>query len=289
MAVDINKVIQWFRDREGQLTYSMYGSRNGTDGTADCSGSMTQALYDSGATRYSYLYSTETIHDYLVINGFELIVENDQNGWDAQPGDIVIWGQRGSSSGAGGHIMIMTDGDGGNDCISTCYYTGGEDGTAIQELNYNYFASLDGYPYYYVYRLTSNQQTSAPQEAPVESGDTDAIKQFKAAGGWLQFNGHPWKLDEIKFVNGCWQALSTELSGGDSVDDLDWTDNGIPLVFLTLTDNPNQNNAVNGNHARFDKDLWPVAAYDTDSNAVAIDLGGGYGLIWLNADAVLAV
>lgn len=283
MAVDINKVIQWFYDREGKLTYSMYGSRNGDDGTADCSGSMTQALYDSGASRYAYLYSTETIHPYLTNNGFELIVENDQNGWDAQAGDIVIWGQRGASAGAGGHIMIMTD---GTNCISTCYYTGGEVGTAVQELPYNSFVALDNYPYYYVYRMTNSAvaQGNGPQPVPAEYRDTDAITQFKQAGGWINFNNHPWKLDQISFVNGMWQGLSSELSG----DNPDWTVNGVPLVLVSLTDNPNQNDAQPGNHARFDKNYWPIADYDDATNGIAIDLGDNGGLIWFNADAVLA-
>ncbi|MGV0167589.1 peptidoglycan amidohydrolase family protein [Furfurilactobacillus sp. WILCCON 0119] len=289
MSVDTNAVIQWFRDREGQLTYSMYGSRNGSDGTADCSGSMTEALYQAGAGRYSYLYSTETIHEYLKANGFECIVENDQNGWNAQPGDIVIWGQRGSSAGAGGHIMVMTSGDPDNNCISTCYYTGGEEGTAVQELGYDYFASLDGYPYYYVYRLTGNgnEQTPTPQPVPAPSRDKSAVQQFKDAGGWVKFNGHPWLLDQVEFTNGCWQGLSHELSADSSSDQLSWDDNGVPLVFVSLTDNLNQNDATPGNHFKFDKDEWLIADYDEGSNAIAIDLGADYGLIWFNADACL--
>lgn len=40
-------LINWFESRRGKLTYSMYGSRNGSDGTADCSGAISQALtYD---------------------------------------------------------------------------------------------------------------------------------------------------------------------------------------------------------------------------------------------------
>ena len=77
MAVDIENVINWFVNNQGKLTYSMYGSRNGDDGTADCSGSMTQALYESGASKPAYLYSTETIHQYLLDNGFALAFESN--------------------------------------------------------------------------------------------------------------------------------------------------------------------------------------------------------------------
>ncbi|RGW52396.1 hypothetical protein DWV65_09955 [Limosilactobacillus fermentum] len=44
------RTIEWFLNREGKLTYSMLGSRNGTDGTADFSGAMTQALWSAGAS-----------------------------------------------------------------------------------------------------------------------------------------------------------------------------------------------------------------------------------------------
>ncbi|ECQ5639291.1 mannosyl-glycoprotein endo-beta-N-acetylglucosamidase, partial [Campylobacter jejuni] len=44
------RVINWFLQREGKITYSMYGSRTGADGTADCSGSMTMALRTAGAS-----------------------------------------------------------------------------------------------------------------------------------------------------------------------------------------------------------------------------------------------
>lgn len=41
-------IVNWFVNHRGKLTYSMYGSRNGADGTADCSGSISQALKEAG-------------------------------------------------------------------------------------------------------------------------------------------------------------------------------------------------------------------------------------------------
>ena len=149
--VDVNQVINWFEYNKGRLTYSMYGSRNGADGTADCSGSMTQALYEAGAKPYDYLYSTESLHDYLTNNGFKLIIENASS-WDAKRGDIVIWGKRGFSEGAFGHVGIMTTTENDPYFISTCYLTAGAKGSAVQEVRYNEFAQRDSYPYYYVYR-----------------------------------------------------------------------------------------------------------------------------------------
>ena len=106
MAIDTNKTVEWFTDRIGKLTYSMYGSRNGNDGTADCSGSVTQALYEAGASKPAYLYSTETIHGWLLANGYVLInVDDKGNGnqdFDGQFGDVIVMGMQGQSSGAAG-------------------------------------------------------------------------------------------------------------------------------------------------------------------------------------------
>lgn len=152
--VDIVKTVEWFEANKNKLTYSMYGSRNGTDGTADCSGSVTEALYEAGATQPDYLYSTEGLHRYLLANGFKLVVDNDQNGWHSNYGDVVIWGQKGYSLGAGGHVGLISSSDDDNPAfISTCYYTGGQKNTAVQELSYNDFVKRANYPYYYVYRL----------------------------------------------------------------------------------------------------------------------------------------
>lgn len=271
--VDKYQVIQWFRDRIGALTYSMYGSRNGNDGTADCSGSMTQAVFEAGGSQPAYLYSTETLHDYLTANGYQLIVENDQNGFNAQVGDIVIWGQRGASAGAGGHVVVMTNED---DCISTCYYTGGEYGTAVQELNYNYFVSLDGYPYYYVYRLTDD----GPQQPTIDNPEElTTIQKFQQAGNAVTFNKTQFEINYIDWQYGMWQFISTELSAGGA----DWLLNGIPLALVTLTDNSNQSDAQVGNHCIFDAAEYDIIAYDVPTNSICVD-ARGLGNFWVNAD-----
>lgn len=62
-------LINWFESRRGKLTYSMYGSRNGSDGTADCSGSISQALKEAGVNIIG-LPSTVTLGSQLANNGF---------------------------------------------------------------------------------------------------------------------------------------------------------------------------------------------------------------------------
>ena len=149
-GVDVNKTVQWFYDREGKLTYSMYGSRNGTDGTADCSGAVTQAIYDAGGTKPAYLYNTDSLHGYLKQNGYNLIAENQD--WQAQKGDVVIWGKQGQSGGAAGHVSIISTNDPDAKAVSVNYVTQGQAGTAVTEEDYNQFAQANGWPYSYAYR-----------------------------------------------------------------------------------------------------------------------------------------
>lgn len=153
--VNTDQVINWFYDNQGKLTYSMTGSRDGADGTADCSGAMTEALYEAGASKPAYLYNTDSLHGYLEQNGYQLISTNTP--WDAQRGDIVIWGQQGASGGSAGHVQIIVSNDPNARAISVNYVTGGQTGTAVQEWNYdaayNYTAKANGGNLaYYVYR-----------------------------------------------------------------------------------------------------------------------------------------
>lgn len=151
---DKNQVINWFYNHLNQLTYSMTGSRTGADGTADCSGAMTEALMEAGATKADYIYSTDTIHDYLKANGYTLVAENAPI--KKEVGDIIVWGQQGYSAGAAGHIMVISQADNDNRQgareISVDYSTGGLAGTAVTEHDYNAYDVHNDYPYTYVYR-----------------------------------------------------------------------------------------------------------------------------------------
>lgn len=109
------RVLNWFNNHRGKLTYSMFGSRNGSDGTADCSGAMTQALWSAGAGKPAASasrwggYNTESIHGYLNNNGYHLVhlVAQGTAKYTPRYGDIVIWGKLGASAGAGGHIQKL--------------------------------------------------------------------------------------------------------------------------------------------------------------------------------------
>jgi hypothetical protein len=280
MTIDNNKAISWFDIRKGLLTYSMYGSRNGADGTADCSGSVTQAIRDSGASPYAYLYSTVTLGSYLSANGYNRISENQS--WDAQRGDIVLmsWGpSMAYSGGAGGHVGIMKDHD---TFISVDYWTGGQVGTAVSEHNWDYYYSVNKPQYIEVWR--QNGATPQPTPSKPDASDTNAIAQFKAAGNkFTAYN--TFKVDDIKLHNGIWQFVSYQLNGSN---DVNWDNNGIPLSVVDNVTRGNDADTQVGDTVKFSDAFnnGTIDDYDNATNAVGIDTGE-YGRIWYNADAFL--
>lgn len=90
------------------ISYSMTGSRTGADGTGDCSGTIYDSLRKGGASNAGWVLNTDSMHDWLLKNGFELIAQNQE--WSMKRGDIVILGKKGSSGGAAGHVFLAVDG-----------------------------------------------------------------------------------------------------------------------------------------------------------------------------------
>lgn len=107
VAVDTEKMINhmyWLKSKG--VKYSMNYSRIGTDGTADCSGAVSSAVRQAGGSDFGrYAPSTETLHSYLINNGFKLIAFNQE--WDAKRADIFILGIKGRSAGGAGHTGIF--------------------------------------------------------------------------------------------------------------------------------------------------------------------------------------
>lgn len=141
------RIINWFVSREGKLTYSQSGSRNGSDGTADCSGSMTAAVYSAGGSYPQAVYNTNTLPGYLLANGYRQVY----NGYDLitpQYGDIIFWYGRDYN-----HVVVASGTSDNPMVISTSYLTKGQPGTAIQELNYGQYWQIHGRDHTVVYRL----------------------------------------------------------------------------------------------------------------------------------------
>lgn len=214
MAVNIDGAISYMQQLKANgVRYSMDGSRTGKDGTADCSGAVYASLRAAGASNAGWVLNTESMHDWLVANGFTCISYN--NDWDAQKGDIFIWGQRGASAGAGGHTGIFVD----HNNIIHCNYA--NKGVTINDY-YNCWVS-DGYPVYYIYRL----KNTAPE---VKKFDPNLISIFYKPGyGVNAINGQgkvipgsnktlkhgsTWRANGIFILNGhAAYALGQDLPG----------------------------------------------------------------------------
>lgn len=158
MSFNIDNTIAFLKTKIGNVTYSMEGSRNFSDGTCDCSGAVYTGLVEGGLTPMSYIPSTETLHAWLLNNGFQLIAENTS--WAMQKGDVVIWGRKGQSAGAGGHTGICIDGNNWLEC--TAWRDLGE---TIQ--NHDARWEMNDDPYFYVYRYngaTNNVSQPTPEQ-----------------------------------------------------------------------------------------------------------------------------
>lgn len=168
MAINIETGLAVVQRFVNNCSYSMYGSRYYTDGTCDCSGSVYRILRESGGFDYGYIPSTETLHDYLLKLGYEKIAENSD--FPMQRGDIIIWGQKGYSAGAGGHTGIALDNQNWIEC------TGWKDTTIIA--NHDQRWVMAGCPYFYAYRLKSTPKPNpnpAPAPKPQPSGNKNGI------------------------------------------------------------------------------------------------------------------
>lgn len=250
-------LINWFESRRGKLTYSMYGSRNGSDGTADCSGSISQALKEAGVNIIG-LPSTVTLGSQLAKNGFYRVSKNTD--WDGQRGDIILmsWGaDMSQSGGAGGHVGVLED---ANTFISVDYSTGGQRGTAVSSHNWD--------SYYY---------STKPKyvEAWRFSGSTAKQPNTVVSGGRKPDRKAYYLANDVAFVNGIYQIKCDYLAPVG----FDYVDNGIPVGLVNWVDE-NGNNVPDS----ADKDFKPGMYFSFEIDEAHItDTGqGGYygGYYW---------
>lgn len=158
MAINMETAIDYMYQLKNRgITYSMSGSRIGTDGTADCSGAVYISLVKGGAKPHSYPVNTESEHAWLIANDFELIAFNKS--WNMQRGDVLIFGIKGQSAGAGGHTAIAVD---HNNVIHCNYAHNGVSVNPETTMPYNMG--------WYVYRYKGTTQQPTQQSKPSTTG-----------------------------------------------------------------------------------------------------------------------
>lgn len=105
MTVNIETAIKYMYDLKAKnISYSMTGSRTGSDGTGDCSGTIYQGLLNAGMPSVGWVLNTDSMHSWLEKNNWKQIA--NQTDWTAKRGDITIFGKRGASGGAAGHVVL---------------------------------------------------------------------------------------------------------------------------------------------------------------------------------------
>lgn len=125
---------------------------------------------------------------------------------------------------------------------------------------------------------------SKTQTAPTSTGSrqTSAITAFKVADNkFTAYKG--FRVDELKQVNGIWQAINYTLAGGKN---FNWTNNGIPLDIVDNVTRGNDKATQVGDTIKFNATYnhGTIDDYDVNSNGVGIEFGN-FGTVWFDATA----
>ena len=214
----MDKVIEWFAQRQGRVSYSM-NYRNGPS-SYDCSSSVYHALIYAGILPQGFrIGNTETEFVDLPKFGFQRI-EADINGYiPTQRGDIFIWGKQGYTNGADGHTGIFID----NNNIIHCAY--GYNGIHID--NHDKLAEINNTQYLTIFRYTGK-----PQNTPALAPYVEKIDDEINVGSHLKFN-QIFTVVETRGVEDRKEARINELCPVGFT----WDENGVPTSWLVKVDN----------------------------------------------------
>ena len=214
----MDKVIEWFAQRQGRVSYSM-NYRNGPS-SYDCSSSVYHALIYAGILPQGFrIGNTETEFVDLPKFGFQRI-EADINGYiPTQRGDIFIWGKQGYTNGADGHTGIFID----NNNIIHCAY--GYNGIHID--NHDRLAEINNTQYLTIFRYTGK-----PQNTPAPAPYVEKIDDEINIGSHLKFN-QKFTVVETRETDGRKEARINELCPVGFT----WEENGVPTSWLVKVDN----------------------------------------------------
>ena len=190
-----NNFLNWFRWRQGKVTYSMT-NRWGAN-SYDCSSSIYYALKEAGIFPQNLpIGNTETLFNDLPKYGFTKVAEGENVDYDAKAGDIFIWGRRGHTLGAGGHTGVLTS----DHTMIHCNY--GFNG--ITENDYNYIWNYNDRPYETFYRYTGARQDKYVQ-----------LPDFYVAG---EVQGDKLRCDALAPINFTWEDNGIPISVTQKVD-----------------------------------------------------------------------
>ena len=213
----MDKVIEWFQQRQGRVSYSM-DYRNGPN-SYDCSSAIYYALIYAGILPAGFrIGNTETEFVDLPKFGFQRI-EADVNGYIAtQRGDIFIWGKQGYTLGANGHTGIFID----NDNIIHCAY-------AYKGIHTDEHDKLAGWNN--VQYLTIFRYTGKPQNVPAPAPQPEAIDDVINIGSHFKINP-ALQVAEVNINDGRRELKIDALCPRGFT----WAENGIPANWAVKVD-----------------------------------------------------
>lgn len=213
----MDKVIEWFQQRQGRVSYSMI-NRNGAS-SYDCSSAIYHALIHAGILPQGFrIGNTESEFVDLPKFGFQRI-EADANGYiPTQRGDIFIWGKQGYTNGAGGHTGIYLD----NDNIIHCAYAY----NGIHTDNHDWLAGINNVQYLTIFRYTGK-----PQNAPAPAPQNEAIDDVINIGSHFKINS-ALQVAEVNINDGRRELKIDALCPRGFT----WAENGVPANWVFKVD-----------------------------------------------------
>ena len=214
----MDKVIEWFAQRQGRVSYSMI-NRNGPS-SYDCSSSVYHALIYAGILPQGFrIGNTETEFVDLPKFGFQRI-EADINGYiPTQRGDIFIWGKQGQTLGANGHTGVFID---QNNIIHCAYAYNG-----IHIDNHDKLAGWNNVQYLTIFRYTGK-----PQNVPAPAPYVEKIDDEINVGSHFKFS-QTFTVAETRINEGRKEVRISELCPVGFT----WEENGVPTDWLAKVDN----------------------------------------------------
>lgn len=253
MGYNASAAIANMRAGKGRTIYSMNYRQNENPRMRDCSSAITEALKAGGLNIYYGNGSAPNTVGMLNMRGNQFTQISEA---DAHAGDICVMGGVAGNGGAGHVFMLVSDSD-EIECTPGGWNAAGVEGSAyaINEGNYGYLSALG----WEMAWLRPNVSGNVPK--PVKRAERK-VDQIVNVGEFVNLP-KPFKLDDVKFVNNIWQGRSNALCKSDFT----WTDNGIPLYYVTLTDKngkkkADQRNAKPGDYFVFDSKMEVLNLFD---------------------------
>lgn len=213
----MDKVIEWFQQRQGRVSYSM-DYRNGPN-SYDCSSAIYHALIYAGILPQGFrIGNTETEFVDLPKFGFQRI-EADANGYiQTQRGDIFIWGKQGYTLGANGHTGIYLD----SDNIIHCAYAY----NGIHTDNHDWLAGINNVQYLTIFRYTGK-----PQNTPAPAPRNEVIDDVINVGSHFKINP-AFQVAEVNINDGRRELKIDALCPRGFT----WAENGVPANWAFKVD-----------------------------------------------------